>query len=132
MIELYYLMGTVSMAQPQGEGPGGFMGSPFFLIILIVVMFYFILYRPEKKRREERERMLKSLDRGDEVMTAGGILGRITNLTENTVTVEVAPNTKIRVSRQHVSKAGAQEQQASGKKSEAFSKEEPGKKNKKK
>ncbi len=111
MGDLMGVMGIVAMAPPQGGegGPGGLFGSPFFLIILIAVMFYFLLWRPEKKRRQERDDLLKNLSRGDEVVTSGGIHGRITNLTDKMVTLEVAPNTKIRVGRPFISSVVAKE-----------------------
>ena len=89
-------------ALSQGQPGGSLLGSPIFLIVIIVLMFYLILYKPEKKRRVERETMLKGLNRGDEVMTAGGIMGKITALTDQVVTLEIAPNTRIRVGRQFI------------------------------
>ncbi len=111
MIELLEVMSMVAMAPPQGEeGPGGLFGSPIFLIVMIFVLFYFILYRPEKRRKQQREEMLKSLDRGHEVTTAGGIYGRITAITDKTATVEIAPNVRIKVSRQQLSKVTPEQQ----------------------
>jgi len=108
MLEFIMIQSVIAMAPAEGEGPGGPLGNPLFLIIMIFVLFYFILYRPEKKRKQEREAMLKNLNRGDEVITAGGVYGKITALTDKTVTVEVAPNTRLKVSRQHVSKAATE------------------------
>lgn len=102
MFHLQELIALAALAQGQ-PGPGGsLLGSPIFLIVIIVLMFYLILYKPEKKRRVERENMLKSLERGSEVMTAGGIMGKITALTDQIVTLEIAPNTRIRVGRQFI------------------------------
>jgi preprotein translocase subunit YajC len=109
MTELISILGLVAMA-PPGEGePTSLFGSPIFLFVIIIVMFYFILYMPEKKRKQQREQMLKSLERGDEVLTSGGIYGRITALTDKVATIEVAPNTRIRVARPQVSKVAADE-----------------------
>lgn len=99
------LLGLVSMPTPGGggdQGAGGLLGSPLMLIVMIAVMFYFVLYMPEKKRKAERERMLKGLERGDEVITSGGVYGKITAVTENTVTLEIAPNVRIKVGTQFV------------------------------
>ena len=121
MIELIEIMSAMGMVPQQGqgaEGGGGLLGSPIFLIIMIFVLFYFILYRPEKRRKQQREEMLKSLERGDEVITGGGIYGKITAITDKAATVEVAPNVRIKVSRQQLTKAGVEEP-AKGKASEA-------------
>ena len=116
MTELINLLGLVAMA-PPGEGePTSLFGSPIFLFVINLVMFYFILYMPEKKRKQQREQMLKSLERGDEVLTSGGIYGRITALTDKIATVEVAPNTRIRVARPQVTKVAADESGDSGSK----------------
>jgi preprotein translocase subunit YajC len=104
MIEVIEALALVGMAPPSGEGgEGGIFGGMWMPLILIAVLFYFILYLPEKRRKQQREQMLKNMQRGDEIMTAGGIYGKITALTDKTATVEVAPNVRIKVSRQHVS-----------------------------
>jgi len=109
MHELITVLGMVAMAPPGGEGSQGMLSNPIFLFIIILLLFYFILYMPEKKRKQQREQMLKNLDRGDEVITAGGIYGTITALTDNKVTIEIAPNVRIKVARQHVSLAQTKE-----------------------
>ena len=100
------ILGIVAMA-PQGpggdNGPAGLLGSPIAMILIIGVMFYFILYMPEKKRKQQREKMLGGLDRGEEVITTGGIYGRITAITDKNVTLEIAPNVRIKVARQFIS-----------------------------
>lgn len=103
MLDTVSFIGLFAMAAPGGEGgPSGLLGSPFFLIIMIFVMFYFVLYMPEKKRKKQREEMLNKIERGDEVITAGGIYGKVTAVTDKVLTVEIAPNVRIRVGRQHV------------------------------
>ncbi|MFO8058493.1 MAG: preprotein translocase subunit YajC [bacterium] len=123
MTHLYPYLAQLSAAGGPGGGGGGgegaapsLFGSPIFLIILIVVMFYFVLYRPEKRRKQERENMLKNLQRGDEVVTAGGIYGKITALTDTTVTVEVANNTRLKVGRQFISSVVNRDKQAQAEK----------------
>ena len=69
-------------------------------MLLIVAMFgvlYFLMIRPQMKRAKEHKAMVEGLQKGDEVITAGGILGRISKLTEAYVTLEIAPNTEISV-----------------------------------
>jgi len=113
MIELIEALAVIGMAPPGGEGGnGGFMGGMWMPLIMIAVLFYFILYLPEKKRKAQREQVLKNMQRGDEIITTGGIYGKIMAITDKTVTVEIAPNVRIKVGRQHVTPVGAQESAA--------------------
>jgi preprotein translocase subunit YajC len=85
-------------AQASGSTPGGdFM--TFLPMIAIFVVFYFLLIRPQQKRAKETKAMLEALQKGDEVITAGGIVGRISKLTDQYAAVEIAPNVEISVQR---------------------------------
>lgn len=80
-------------------------GSPFVTLIMLGVLFaafYFILIRPQAKRAKEHKTMIAALAKGDEVVTAGGVLGRVTNLGEAYVTVDIAEGVEIRVQRQAI------------------------------
>jgi preprotein translocase subunit YajC len=83
--------------------PGGSDLMTFLPMIAIFVVFYFLLIRPQQKKAKEAKAMLEALAKGDEVVTAGGLLGRIAKLTDQYATIEVAPNTEITVQRQAVS-----------------------------
>ena len=74
------------------------------MFILIVVIFYFVIYRPQKQQREKHKVMLDQLKKGDKVVTSGGIWGTVTNLGKETVTLQVAENAKIKVTRDHILK----------------------------
>lgn len=71
----------------------------FLPLIILVVVFYFLLIRPQSKRAKEHRNMVSNLAKGDEVVTTGGLLGRIAELDENFVTLEVADNVQLRVQR---------------------------------
>lgn len=71
-------------------------------LVLIFVVFYFLLIRPQTKRAKEHREMVGRLASGDEVVTTGGILGRITDIGDVFITLEVAPNVAIRVQRVQV------------------------------
>ncbi len=88
-------------AAPGGGGPaGGMEGIKAFIpLILMFVIFYFLLIRPQQKRQKEHKQLLANLKRGDEVVTAGGIMGKITAVAEAFVTLEVADKVRIRVAR---------------------------------
>jgi preprotein translocase subunit YajC len=98
-IEIFFAMGL-----PAGGGKGDFLGSAtaFLPIILIFVIFYFLLIRPQQKRQKEHQRMINELKRGDNVITAGGIHGSVVGVAENTATIEIAPNVKIKVTRSSI------------------------------
>ena len=71
-------------------------------IIFMLVIFYFMLYRPQKQARQEREKMLSNLQVGAEVVTIGGIYGKITSLDEDTLQLKIADGVEIKISRQAV------------------------------
>jgi preprotein translocase subunit YajC len=66
-------------------------------LVLMFVLLYFLLLRPQMKRAKEHRTMLSALQKGDEVVTAGGTLGKVTNVAESYVKVEIAPNIEITV-----------------------------------
>ena len=88
---------------PFGALCGGGQGSFPLMMIMIFVVFYFML-DPSRSRRSRRSRQdwLKSLKKGDEVVTSGGLIGRISGLTDNTVTLEVQEKVRVKVLRSHV------------------------------
>jgi preprotein translocase subunit YajC len=74
-----------------------------FLIIIVAFAFlWFVLVRPQKRRQVEQQRMLSDLRVGDEVLTAGGIYGRVTALRDDEVRVELAPELEVRVARRAI------------------------------
>ncbi len=84
------------------QAAGGAAGGGFESMLLIGAMFavlYFLMIRPQMKRAKEHKAMVDALQKGDEVVTAGGILGRISKIGEGYVSVEIAPNTEIQVQR---------------------------------
>jgi preprotein translocase subunit YajC len=88
----------VSPAYAQAAGGGsdpGFMG--FLPIILMFVLLYFLMIRPQMKRAKEQKQMIEALQKGDEVITAGGVLGRVTRIADAYVSLEIAPNTEVSV-----------------------------------
>ena len=91
----------IASAQAQDAAqPGGLMS--FRPLIIIFIIFYFLRIRPQMKRAKEHRKLVSELSNGDEVVTNGGILGRITNVGESFVTVELAENVQIRVQKQAI------------------------------
>jgi preprotein translocase subunit YajC len=96
MVDIAY-----AQAAPGVGGPGPLVTIlPF---ILIFVIMYFMVIRPQQKKAKEHQEMLGKLKRNDEVMTSGGIYGKVIDLKESVVTLEVAPNVRIRVHRPQIS-----------------------------
>jgi preprotein translocase subunit YajC len=77
-------------------------GFGFLIIIVAFAFLYFVLVRPQKRRQLESQRMLASLDVGVEVVTAGGIYGRVTELQDDALMVEIAPGTSVKVARRAI------------------------------
>ena len=93
---------TPAYAQAAG-GAGGAAGLASFLpLVLIFVIMYFLMIRPQQKRMKEHRAMVEALKKGDEVVTQGGLVGKITAVREGELEVEIAPGVKVRVIRSTV------------------------------
>ena len=91
----------ISNAYAQAGDPGAGMGNLIILIIFVAV-FWLMIFRPQMKRQKEHRQMVEALSKGDEVVTNGGVLGKITNVGEAFVTVEIANNTSIKIQKHAV------------------------------
>lgn len=87
-------------AQAAGGAGGGSFLTSMVPLILIFVIFYFLLIRPQQKRAKEHKNMVENLRRGDQVVTGGGILGKVTKVKEGEeIELEIAENTRVKVYR---------------------------------
>ena len=96
----------IASAHAQAAGAPPPQGGEMFQILFLVglfVLFYFIAIRPQRKRQKEHQQMVSALSKGDEVVTNGGILGKIVELSDQYLTVEIADNVKIKIQRNAVS-----------------------------
>ena len=84
-----------AFAQGAPSGDPGYIG--LLPIVLMFVLLYFLMIRPQMKRAKETKQMVEALQKGDEVITAGGVVGRITKLGDAYISLEIAPNTEINV-----------------------------------
>ena len=89
----------INSAYAQGAGAQGDGMMSLVMIMLMFGVLYFLMIRPQMKRAKEHKTMLDALQKGDEVVTAGGVLGRITKIGDNYVTVEIANNIEVQVQR---------------------------------
>ena len=91
----------ISPAYAQGGAPsaGASAFMSFAPLILIFVIFYFLLIRPQQKKQIEHQAMLSKIGEGDEVVTAGGILGKVVTVGDQFLTIEIADGVRIKVQR---------------------------------
>ena len=90
----------IGTAFAQATGGGGDAGMLSFLpIVLMFVVLYMFMIRPQMKRAKETKQMIDALAKGDEVITAGGLVGKITKISDAYLSLEIAPNTEINVQR---------------------------------
>ena len=89
---LAHAMGTA----PGGGGGGASQLMGFLPIILIFIVFYFLLIRPQQKRAKDHRALLSNLKEGDKVLTNGGIIGRITGIREDEITVEISDKVRVK------------------------------------
>ena len=82
----------------------GGAGTTIFMVqmVLIFAIFYFLMIRPQAKERQKREEMLKTLKKGEEIVTSGGIIGKVVHVDENRLTVKTGDNTRLTVDRGRV------------------------------
>jgi preprotein translocase subunit YajC len=105
-----------SVAWAQGSGGGG--GSPgvpgtivsLVPFVLIFALFYFLLILPQQKRQKQQKSLLEALKKGDKVVTSSGIWGTVTNLGKDTVTLQIADNTKIKIQRDYIARIRGEEE----------------------
>jgi preprotein translocase subunit YajC len=90
------LIGT-AFAQATGGGDAGMLS--FLPIVLMFVVLYLFMIRPQMKRAKETKQMIDALQKGDEVITAGGLVGKITKISDAYLSLEIAPDTEINVQR---------------------------------
>lgn len=94
------LLAPPAWAQARPEASDPLMS--FLPLIVIFVLFYFMLIRPQMKRAKDQRNMLSALQKGDEVVTAGGTVGRVTGVGDQYVSVEVADNVVVQVQKQSI------------------------------
>lgn len=92
----------ISNAYAQSAGAAGGGLEMLLMMGVFFAIMYFMIIRPQQKRAKEHKNMLEALGKGDEVVTGGGLLGKITNIGDNFIEMEVANNTQVKVQRQAI------------------------------
>lgn len=88
----------IAMAPQGGEGGGGLV-STLIMFGAIFLIFYFMIIRPQQKRAKERDKLLSNIEKGDKIITSGGVHATIVGIEEKTVLIEIAPNVKVKIER---------------------------------
>jgi preprotein translocase subunit YajC len=94
-----FLISAAWAQAPANGGPQGGGMTTLFLMVAMFAVFYFLLIRPQQKRAKEHRALIANLAKGDEVVTAGGMVGKVTDLSDNYITVEVGDGVNIKVQR---------------------------------
>ncbi len=87
-----------AIPSPEGGGPPGAGLNMFFLLGAMVLFMYALIIRPEQRRRKEHKTMLSEMQRGDMIVTTGGLHGKVTGISDEILTVEIADRVKVKVS----------------------------------
>lgn len=101
---LFAAMPALAMAQDPGAGGMGVMGQVIFFAGFILI-FYFLIWRPQSKRAKEHKALMAGLNKGDEVVTSGGVAGKITKVSDDFIVVEIADNVEVKVQKVAVAAA---------------------------
>ena len=89
----------------EGPMPGGVPGLDLFIIVAFILVFYFIIWRPQSKRAKEHRELVARLGKGDEIVTNGGLIGKIVKVEEQYLVFEVANNVQLKLQKGAVSAA---------------------------
>jgi preprotein translocase subunit YajC len=93
----------VAMTPQGGSGGGGGMFGTVIMFSLIILIFYFMILRPQQKKQKERQQLLESVQKGDKVVTIGGVHGTVVGMEEKTVLVQIADNVKVKYEKSAIS-----------------------------
>ncbi|MCY4264893.1 MAG: preprotein translocase subunit YajC [Gammaproteobacteria bacterium] len=96
------LLFPIAFAQESAQTSQPSLIYNLFLFGGMIVLFYLILWRPQAKKNKEHKELVSSISKGDEVMTAGGILGKVTKIGDEYIAVEIAKNTEIKLQRSSI------------------------------
>jgi preprotein translocase subunit YajC len=103
-MNIAHAMGNLGQASS-----GGNQWMSFLPLILLFVVFYFLLIRPQQKRAKQQKQFLDNLKKGDDVVTSGGLYGKITGLTDTTVTIEIAEKVRVKIAKSAVAQQAPQQ-----------------------
>ncbi|SHE40461.1 protein translocase subunit yajC [Modicisalibacter ilicicola DSM 19980] len=92
----------ISQAHAEGGAPAGGGIAQIVMLVGFVLIFYFLLWRPQSKRAKQHKQLISSLSKGDEIVIGGGLIGRITKVTDDFISMEIAEGTEVSVQKNAV------------------------------
>lgn len=98
-----FVLGMLTPATAMAAGGGASPIPSFIMLGLFVLIFYFMLWRPQAKKQKEHKALMESLGKGDEVVTVGGVAGKITKVTDDFVVIEAAEGVELKVQKASIS-----------------------------
>jgi preprotein translocase subunit YajC len=101
-MDIAYAAGEAAGAAAGGGAGFLSLSNPMWMLFAMFAVMYFLLIRPQQKKQKEHREMLSNLKKGDRIITSGGLYGRITGITDATLTLEIADKVRVKVSRGHV------------------------------
>lgn len=104
----------ISPAYAQAAGGAGGGLEAFLPLILIFIVFYFLMIRPQQKRAKEHKAMLEAVRRGDNIVTSGGIIGKVTKVEDTEISVEIAKEVVVKVRREMIAQVTSKTEPAKG------------------
>lgn len=94
---MLFLQAAEAVQTAAGSGIAGILGSPIFMFVIIIAIMYFMMIRPQRKRQKEIDNFRRGLQVGQEVITSGGIYGKVKEINDGVVLLEIAHNVNVRV-----------------------------------
>ncbi len=94
---------SLAFAQEAGSSGGGAIMQQLLLFIPLILLFYFLLIRPQSQRQKQHRAMIGAIRRGDMVVTSGGLMGKVTKVADDELTVEISPDVRVRIRRGMIS-----------------------------
>lgn len=104
---IFWFMPLMIFAQESAPAKGQQQWSPFVGILLMLAVFFFFIMLPQSRKAKKQAHFLANLEKGDAIVTQGGLYGKIHGLADRIVTLEIAPNVKIRIDRQSIASKDA-------------------------
>ncbi len=110
MDTIAYAMGAMQQTGTTGAQGGGMSGlmSMFLPLIIIFAIFWLLLIRPQQKKMKKHQEFITNLKKGDEVITSGGLYGKIAGISNNAITLEIAEGVRIKIEKAHITGYTAQ------------------------
>ena len=93
------MFATPAYAQAAGAAGAGTAFAQFIPLVLIFLIMYFLMIRPQQRRAKQHRQMVEKLTKGDQIITAGGLVGKVVGVRDDELDVEIAPSVKVRVVR---------------------------------